>query len=455
MESNREPEHEGEAAEDVENVSGGRKIKESNVPTIGEVEGGEEGVTGSGKTHDSPESKYRGSSLVRHRNMSFPVPSPADTIFTEDDYKEIYRVFPDATIIQESYPFCVIGGATPPESPVSVKGLITEFWDDIDEFQYVPCDLGTPALRDPMSSCIDSEEYPDCDDLNSYMDEIELALGIQLRSMAVYLHFVVFEVDEPDFDLNKLPGTVGGRIACWGIYGTVWNLDSAHTQRSKDPQTEGHDETEYTPDLQPGIKLCGEVQASSAGALLSKETTGEKVLTVAAHTFDLHNDNIVYHPDKPGRIGQLTTVDEEADWGFCTLDDGVNFTNTEYFGSPIPTHFLSINDARRKNRYDSWYCANGFTTGEVWMVLVGVYLQRDGNRHRTLHLTSRYSYILRHALGSAGEVTNVPRGGLCGAPVVYQKYADEVLSNRVIGFFYKSNLRESHVTAVDALMDQG
>src|SRR5271170_4707496 len=318
-----------------------------------------------GRIDDTPESKYRGSSLVRHRNMSFPIPSSADSILTEDDYEEIYRVFPDATIIQESYPFCVIGGATPPESPVSVKGLITEFWDNIDEFQYVPCDLGSPTLPDPMSSRIDFEEYPDCDGLNSYMNEIELALGIQLRSMAVYLHFVVFEVDESDFDLNKLPGTVGGRIACWGIDGTVWNLNSAHTQRSNDPQTEGGDETDYRPDLQPGIKVCGEVQASSAGALLSNENIGEKVLTVAAHIFDLDNENIVYHPDKPGRIGQLKTVDEEADWGFCTLDDGVNFANTEYFGSPIPTHFLGINDARRRNRYNSWYCANGFTTGAV------------------------------------------------------------------------------------------
>ena len=167
------------------------------------------------------------------------------------------------------------------------------------------------------------------------MDEVELALGIQLRSMAVYLHFLVFEVDESDFDLSKLPGKVGGRISCWGIYGTVWNLDSAHMQRSNDPQTEGGDETDYRPDLQPGIKLCGEVQASSAGALLSNENTGEKVLMVAAHTFDLDNDNIVYHPDKPGRIGQLKTVDEGADWGFCTLDDGVNFANTDYLVLPF------------------------------------------------------------------------------------------------------------------------
>jgi hypothetical protein len=257
------------------------------------------------------QSKYRGSSLVRHRNMSFPIPSAADSILTKDDYEEIHRVFPDATIIQESYPVCVIGGATPPESPVSVKGLITEFWDDIDEFQYVPCDLGNPTLPHPMSSRIDFEEYPDCDGLNSYMNEIELTLGIQLRSMAVYLHFVVFEVDESGFDLNKLPGTVGGRIACWGMYGTVWNLDFAHAQRSNDPQTEGGDDTDYRPDLQPGIMLCGQVQASSAGALLSNENTGEKVLMVAAHTFDLDNDNIVYHPDKLGRIGQLKTVDEE------------------------------------------------------------------------------------------------------------------------------------------------
>ena len=91
----------------------------------------------------------------------------------------------------------------------------------------------------------------------------------------------------------------------------------------------------------------------------------------------------------------------------------------------------------------------------MWMVLIGVYLQRDGGRHRTLRLRSRYSYILRNARGSASEATNVQRGGLCGAPVVHQEDEDDVLSNGVIGFFYMSNFKESHVAAVDALMDEG
>ena len=150
MKSNTELEREAKGAEGIENVSGGRTSEESNFPAIGEDKRG-----GEGTIDDNPESKYRGSSLVRHRNISFPIPSAADCFLTDDDYDEIYRIFAEAPIIQEAYPFCVIGGATPPESPVSVKGLITEFWDNIREFPYVPCDLGNPTLPDPMSSRID------------------------------------------------------------------------------------------------------------------------------------------------------------------------------------------------------------------------------------------------------------------------------------------------------------
>ena len=99
------------------------------------------------------------------------------------------------------------------------------------------------------------------------MDELERKVGIPLRTMAWYLHVVVIEVDEEFLDLDKLPGKVGGRIACWGAYGQIWKWQ-LHAQRRKDPHIVGEDNSDYRPDLTPGIKICGEIGEASAGVLM-------------------------------------------------------------------------------------------------------------------------------------------------------------------------------------------
>ena len=93
--------------------------------------------------------RWQTSSIVRPRDTSLQIPSTMDAAFTNADWDEVHRVFPDATMILYSYPFCVICGVTPPNEPVSVKGLITEFYDNIEEYSYLPCDCGNPLVPDP------------------------------------------------------------------------------------------------------------------------------------------------------------------------------------------------------------------------------------------------------------------------------------------------------------------
>ena len=98
----------------------------------------------------SPHPRWQTSSIVRPRDTSLQIPSTMDLAFPNEDWDEVHRVFPDTTMILYSYPFCVICGVTPPNEPVSVKCLITDFYDNIEEYSYLPCDCGNPLVPDPL-----------------------------------------------------------------------------------------------------------------------------------------------------------------------------------------------------------------------------------------------------------------------------------------------------------------
>ena len=157
--------------------------------------------------------------------------------------------------------------------------------------------MGTRWFLIPLEKRFErSKCLPTFDELDARMDELERKVGIPLRTMALYLHLVVIEVDEEFLHLDKLPGKVGGRIACWGVYGQVWKWQS-HAQRRKDPQVVGEDDSDYKPDLGPGIKIRGEIGSGSAGVLMKNTRTGEEVITVPAHIFDTDDDEIIFSPD--------------------------------------------------------------------------------------------------------------------------------------------------------------
>ena len=413
------------------------------------------GITLESSEGQSHHPRWQTSSIVRPRDTSLQIPSTMDVAFTQEDWDEVHRVFPDATIILYSYPFCVICGVTPPNEPVSVKGLITEFYDNIEEYSYLPCDCGNPLIPDPLEKRFErSKHLPAFDELDARMDELEHKVGIPLRTMALYHHVVVIEVDEEFLDLDKLPGKVGGRIACWGAYGKVWKWQ-LHAPRRKGPQIVGEDDLDYKLDLGSGSKICGEIGEGSAGVLMKDTRTGEEVITVPAHIFDTHDDAIVFHTDlnPSNRIGELNKLDRVTDWGFCILDKDVSFSNKSNFIATVPTHFVTSTDVKNHCTQYSYFAADGDTAGIVWMTLAGVHTERNRRAHR---LTPIHSYLLRKARGSFGEATHTPAAGLCGAPVVHQEDLDDaIVTNGVIGFFHKSNLLISQVVAVDELMNEG
>jgi hypothetical protein len=186
-----------------------------------------------------PSSSIPTNNIVHRRDLKARIPSQNEAKFTGDDWKMLRHAFPHASCIQYSYPFIVICGVKPSMEPVGVKNLIVEFYDHIDGFKYCPGAGGNPALADPLPRW---PEMPDrrLDTFTSIKAArtcLSSALGITIYAMSTDLHLLVVEVNENDYDLDTLPGIVGGRITLWAVYGTMWGDSMARSHaKDQDPQ---------------------------------------------------------------------------------------------------------------------------------------------------------------------------------------------------------------------------
>jgi len=73
-----------------------------------------------------------------------------------------------------------------------------------------------------------------------------------------------------------------------------------------------------------------------------------------------------------------------------------------------------------------------------------------------LEFGSEYAYLCRQLRASRNEYIIIPSEGACGAPIVHVEDKDnELLSNAVAGFMWKSNSYINLIKAVDGLMDAG
>src|SRR5215471_19127605 len=216
-------------------------------------------------------------SIIQPRDLKARIPLQNQVKFTGDDWKTLREAFPDATCIQYSYPFIIICGVKPPVEPISVKNIIVEFYDHIDEFMYCPGIGGNPSITDPLPRWLETEHrrLDTFTSIESVRISLANALGITICAMSTYLHLLVVEVAEKDYNLDTLPGIIGGRITLWAVYGTLW-ADSMAQSRAKDPRSSSGDDTDYFPlDLCPGIKVCGTERSTSSGLLLRNEFTGD------------------------------------------------------------------------------------------------------------------------------------------------------------------------------------
>ena len=125
------------------------------------------------------------------------------------------------------------------------------------------------------------------------------------------------------------------------------------------------------------------------------------------------------------------------------LDD-VEWTNKNYFGAPVPMHFISSAELAQKVQPHSYFAGGGFTTGTFYLNFVGI---QFGN---FLVVGSEYAYLCRQLRASRNEYT-IPSEGACGAPIVHVEDKDNrSLSNAVAGFMWRIAEPESRRRTVRA-----
>lgn len=384
-------------------------------------------------------------------------PSPQNQVnLTRDDRQKIEEEFPGATVLY-SYPFIIIGGGTAPKNPVSAKGLIFEFYDSIKDFHYAPGQTGNPMVQDPVPDRMpyDNKRFPQFKQIDALLQKVSSELKIRIHSMAAYIHLLVIEVSEDDYDLEKLPGKVAGRIALWGVYKTVWGVKLAQTiPRKKSTMPSSVDDSDYVMDgLSPGVKVCGRLRATSSGALIQNTITEEQRITLANHGWEA-NETLVFHPDRPHEIGTLTDRMPGYDVALCRLNSDLSYTNAKYFSAPVPTHFMSSQDFQDHVSPLSYFAADGFTTGVVWFEAVGIITHSGVD---TAVLSTRHAHILRIARASESEAqgSTDPKDEICGSPVVHQEDDDPILDRGCIGFFSAWDGTNAGVPTADHLIFNG
>ena len=206
-------------------------------------------------------------STVMSRDLAIPPPPQDQSGLTKQVRQKIEEEFPNASVLF-SYPFIVIAGAKPPPTPKSINNLIVEFYDDMRDFKYAPGKGGNPTIKDPVEKKLPYSHsiFPSFDVPEAVIDILCDVLGIELCSLAVYLHILVVEVNEKDYDLHKLPGKVAGRSTLRGIKGHTWGKKRVECPRKKVPTKVPTglvvDDHNYSSDsLSPGVKVCGKFQS--------------------------------------------------------------------------------------------------------------------------------------------------------------------------------------------------
>src|SRR5947207_3157342 len=134
----------------------------------------------------APSSSIPLNSIIHPRDLKARIPLQNEVKFTGDDWKTLRHAFPDASCIQYSYPFIVICGVKPPVEPISVKNIIVEFYDHIDEFMYCPGAGGNPRVADPLPrwSQMPDRRLDTFTSIKSVRTSLASALGITICAIS-------------------------------------------------------------------------------------------------------------------------------------------------------------------------------------------------------------------------------------------------------------------------------
>jgi len=239
--------------------------------------------------------------LIFKREDAPPLPDAKDVFITQSEWESIRATFSEATSLMFHYPYFVIIGQTPPSEPISIKGLIVEFYDKPEQYCLVPGQWGSPVVPDPLPRVPWTLRIlPSPNELKAMTEELESALGIHILTLSFYLARFVIEVEEHEFDVSRLPAIIAGHHAYWGTRGNLWGFTEYASPRkiSPDPETDIVDDSEYSP-IHPGIKVSGRIRSTSCGVVVQNVNNGDLRLTVSVHGWNqAPGDRSVYHGNR-------------------------------------------------------------------------------------------------------------------------------------------------------------
>lgn len=114
-----------------------------------------------------------------------------------------------------------------------------------------------------------------------------------------------------------------------------------------------------------------------------------------------------------------------------SLAPNLVFKNSLYFEAPYPRKLGKEAVIEAEINLLSFFCADGFMSGQVWMQLIG-FDTFEGSRVGTYH--SNHAYVMRRTRASSSEAREL-KAGTCGSPIVHQERDDDVIGNLCVGFF--------------------
>ena len=88
--------------------------------------------------------------IIIPRDFKMKISAQQEIASRKEEREHIHKCFPTATCIQYIYLYVIICRVMPPVEPISIKGLIVEFYHDIKQFKYCPGQGGNPTIPDPL-----------------------------------------------------------------------------------------------------------------------------------------------------------------------------------------------------------------------------------------------------------------------------------------------------------------
>lgn len=325
----------------------------------------------------------------------------------------------------------------------------------------------SPRVTDPVSSFrLKAWTFP----TRQQREHIIKALHtlVSVKRINFFWPYIIAElyVDGRVYRKHTLPGKVAG---CTTFYhhkeASYWHDMNPRTrERLIDPGSGAQDSTNYLEngnrELSPGVRLEsapvtdeGPYATSSwtttAGVML-RNIDGQVRMTVSNHGFPKSDE--VFHPSTDGcRIGEITERWLPQDIAFVHLDPSVAFSNNSYFEAQTPKRLLRSQQLEN-SCYGSWFCADGMSTGLVFLFIQGVssYEARRPTNPRPIEIeiAEWRTENIYHMIGPTGGTT---KDGLCGAPIVQ----DDSVDGGVAGFFQLANNEICLSPVLDEIIDRG